>query len=269
VSAGPLLAPWQVRVLERTDEPDVRVTRLRLRDGVEITELASVIPAELDTPAATRWLARDPQERTIVAAVQRGHGWVARSLVTDTWRWLQQGQKESYATFWSHVLTAVARRAPGVGRWTLEHGNDPIFADEPVQLTLTSPPSAELNTAEVRIVNNPSSGPVRLNLARDPADAGRSLARYWPARSGWHEVRALPEGPTLAFYVQPRNVLPELRAERRREATARLVEGAAAISAQPETARRENVADKSDVAPYLWFAVFTASVSFMWWAQRR
>ncbi len=269
VSAGQVLAPWQLRMLEPTDEQEVRMTRLRLRDGVEITELAPVIPAELDAPPGTRWLARDPQERTMVTAVQRGRGWVARSLVTDTWRWLQQGQNESYATFWSHVLSSLARRAPGTGHWTLEHGGEQIFADDPVQLTLISPSTTELNAAEVRIVSDPSSPSVRLNLARDRTDGGRSIARYWPSRTGWHEVRALPDGPTLSVHVQPKNVLPKLEAERRRQATARLVEGAAPVIAEPENTRVENVAAKSGVAAYLWFAVFTASASLVWWAQRR
>lgn len=269
VSPGRVLAPWEVRMDERTDGDEARMTRLRLRNGSEIEELAPVIPGELVVPSTARWLVRDPQERTLAAAVQRGRGWVARSLVTDTWRWLQHGKPESFAAFWSHLLSAVARNSPSVGHWTLEPGSKPIFASQPVRLVLLAPATTPVTAAEVRVVSELNAAPVRLSLTRDPNDRERSLALYWPGRDGWHEVRALPEGPRFAFHVQPTNALSELQAERRRDPTARLTEGVGMVTARAESRSAEEGGRTSNVADHLWFALFAVGVSLVWWIERR
>jgi hypothetical protein len=226
-AAKTLFADWQFRLIDRSeggeDGEETRITRLRLRDGTEIDEPVSVLSAEMSTTPQARWLLRDPQGRTLGATSPLGRGWVARSLVTGTWRWLQHGHLASYASYWSAVLTAISRPVTeSDGRWNLDHGTGPIFPGDPVRLSLMGTPTRTLPEAEVREVASSNASPVRLNLAREPGDPARRHAIYWPARPGWHEVLSLPSGARKAFHVQPPGALPALRAARRRDATARL-----------------------------------------------
>ena len=141
-----------------------------------------------------RWLARDPQGRTLAAAVPRGAGWVARSLVGETWRWVQGGHAALFATFWSNTLTALAppRAADG---WQVEHESEPRFVDEPVRLR-----------------------------------SGAAKLVHRPTQAGWNEIPIPGTTSRVALHVQPAGALAELRAEQRRSITARAV-GAAPASA--------------------------------------
>jgi hypothetical protein len=265
---GSFFSPWQLRPDDRTDDREAnRVARLRLRDGSELAQPGTVLPVEFVAPANARWLVRDPQERTLAAAFPRGNGWVARSLVTDTWKWLQGGHPEIFASFWSHLLSSVARRATGEGRWILEHDSGPIFADHPLRLTWIGVPNAPLPLAEVRHATDRNVSPINLNLTRDVHDSARGVALLWPAQPGWHEVRILPDGAALAFHVHARESLAELRTERRRDATLRVSQGVETIT-RP-TDRDAAAAHPRTFGIHVWFTVFLASASALWLGQRR
>ena len=102
-------------------------------------------------PSLGRWLVRDSRARTLAAALPFGRGRVARSLVADTWRWLQGGHPDDFARYWSTVLSAVARPATTArGQWNLEDDSGAIFAGEPVRISWRSEADAALPGAEVR-----------------------------------------------------------------------------------------------------------------------
>ena len=267
----PPFGTWRFRASDgRETDGEKRMARLRLWDGAELAEPITVAATEIIALPDARWLVRDPQERLLGAAVRSGRGWLARSLVLDTWRWLQGGHPEIFARYWSSLLSLVARPAATIeGRWCLANGAAPIIEDEAVRLAWVGAPSAPLPDAEVRALARPDIAPVRLQLARDVRDAARAEALHWPARAGWHEVRALPAGPSLAFYVQPARAFDELKAEQRRDATARLAQRSLSSAEIGHKRTPVDVPREDLLANALWFALFLASASWLWWEQRK
>ena len=262
---------WRFRARDdRETSEEKRMARLRLWDGAELAEPITVAATEIIASPDARWLVRDPQERLLGAAVRSGRGWLARSLVLDTWRWLQGGHPEIFARYWSSLLSLVARPATITeGRWSLANAPGPIVVDELVRLVWVGAPSAPLPEADVRTAADSNTNPVRLQLARDGRDAARAEALHWPARAGWHEVRALPSGPSLAFYVQPARAFDELKAEQRRDATARLAQRSLSSSEISHKRTSVDVPRTRMLANALWFALFLASASWLWWEQRK
>lgn len=264
----PRFSPWVVRAEPAGGAGDgTRLARLRLPDGREFAEPIPVPPFELTPPPSGRWLVRDPQDRTYGAAIARGRGWIARTLVADTWRWLQGGQPESYASYWSGLLSAIARPVTATGRWSFESGSRPVFAGEPVTLAWIGAPDSPLPVAEVSASAGAGSTPVPLTLARDRRDPARAEAKYFPAVAGWHEVAVRPVGPTLAFHIQSTAALPGLHAEYRHDATGRLVETFA--SGASDRGPPDAAAFPPLLVSAAWFALFVASASALWWEQRR
>jgi hypothetical protein len=267
-SPGAPFTPWQLRSSAGTDQTDDRrVSRVRLLDGTELVEPAAVLPAEFVSLQSARWLARDPQDRALVAAFPRGRGWLARSLVADTWRWLQSGHPELFATFWSHVLSAVARSRTSEGQWTLDHDSGPIFDRAPLKLIWSCAADGALPPAQIRSVGDTNDSSVPVELIRDDTESTVARAVFYPSRAGWHEARILPRGPAFAFHVQSKDGLQELQAERHRNATARL---AANVSESPSRPGSGNDQSSSRaLSPWLWLALFVGSVSALWWGQRK
>ncbi|MSU50408.1 MAG: hypothetical protein EXS37_15205 [Opitutus sp.] len=269
IAIGALLAPWQFRADDTREAGDAgRGARLRLHVGTALAEPISVEPAEIVLPGSGRWLVRDSQAKTLGAALRHGRGWIARILVSDTWRWLQGGHPKIYATYWSGVLSAVARpvMTPG-GRWSLENGTRPIFVGEAVRLSWIGPPDTAIPATETLARYDPSAAPVKLKLTRDSAEPLCAEALYWPAHAGWHEVRTTAAGASLAFYVQPRETLPGFRAEHRHDATARLrADGSGASMA---TLARNAERSVHRFADYVWFVFFVMSAGWLWLGQRR
>lgn len=220
-SPGPSddLAPWQLKPdATIAGGEDTRVARLRLADGTELGEPITLLASGLTSVPLERWLARDAQDRAACVALPRGHGWIGRSLVVDTWRWLQGGHPEAFAAYWSELLTALATPA-STGRWHLAAGEDPIFAQAPVRFAWmgsaeAGPPRTKIKTA--------SGHEADVSLTRDSADPARFLGLVHPTESGWHDVQATG-GTSFGFYVYAADALPELRAETRHAVTARLL----------------------------------------------
>ncbi|MBI4621604.1 MAG: hypothetical protein HY736_00090, partial [Verrucomicrobia bacterium] len=267
---GPFFAPWTFAGDERSaagdDEP--RLVRLRLAGGMDLAEPVATLSAEIVPAPLMRWLARDPQGRVLCAAMRRGHGWVARSLLIDTWRWPQGGHPEIFGAYWSETLSAIARPpAAGPGRWSLEKGGAPLFVGEAIQLAWVGAPEAVPATALAGLRG--ASAAIPLNCARDPAEPARAEAIYWPAQPGWHEVRSADGKASLAFYVQAAGALPAWRAERRRIATARLV--ATGTNAAPAAAPVATSPDSARTAAWMaWVAwsVFLLGAGILWSEQR-
>ncbi len=266
----PRFSPWVVRSETPAAAGDgARLARLRLSDGREFAEPIPVPPLELASPPPGRWLVRDPQDRTYGATVARGRGWIARTLVTDTWRWLQGGHPEMYASYWSGLLSAISRPAATTGRWSFEAGSRPVFPGEPVRLAWIGAPEAPLPVAEVNPPAGSPATPVPLSLARDRRDPARAEAIYFPASPGWHEVAVRPVGPTFAFHVHSPTALPGVRTERRRNATALLAGAGAGGPINPTPAGSGGSAGVPPlVVSAAWFALFVASASALWWEQR-
>ena len=227
-TSGDFFRPWAI---DSEAEGEPRLARLRLAGGVAIDEPVETLASELPPQPLMRWVARDPHARTLVAAVQRGRGVVARSIVTDTWRWLQRGYAEEFAIYWAEVMSAVARRDSAEGTWRLERQTAPIFVDEPVHSS---------------------------------KDGGRSV--YWPAQEGWNKAVMTDGAKHLPVFAHGREMLEDVHMQERRRTTALLLTDARAPERIDEPATLSGRADKFAAWAFLLF-VFAAGG--LWLEERR
>jgi hypothetical protein len=257
-------APWPQAIAEKpADIDETRVARLHFANGIKFEEEASALPGELSALPLSHWLARDSADRTLVAAVNRGRGWVARSLVVDTWHWLQEGHADTFATYWSSLLSALARApAPANGTWRLENSGAPLFVSEPAHLTWSGP--AEALPANVRVESS-GAPPVPLQLAHANTGAESASAVFWPTQSGWQQLRSGEGNSTFSFYVQPNDALPGVRVAARHRATAQRV----AESAGAPIVSVSNLATRKQIADAAAFLMFVLGAGYLWIAGRR
>ena len=261
------LFPWKFRPLgsERGDD-EARLTRIRLEDGTEIVEPVNVPSAELIGPGAARPVARDSQQRPLVAAVRRGQGWVVGSLVGETWRWLQGGHPEAYAAYWSVLLSAVARPAAAAdGRWTLAPEARPLLVGESVALGMLVAPTGPIPAATLRRRGEPETTASPLHLLRDPREPSRVRALVWPSEAGWHEARALPGGAAISFYVHEAAALPAAAVQARHDVTGRLVQSNTVAATAPNAGRTASTLFWWEVAL---LALFVGCAGWLWLHER-
>ncbi len=260
------LAPWDLRTDPRPDDAEqARVARLRLSDGREFPEPVGVLPFELIPTDDMLRLARDSQGRVLAAARRVGRGVLARTVVSETWRWPLGGHLESYAGYWSALFSALARPGlPAGGRWQVAVESPVPTVGERVTVAWHAPAGTPLPSAGIRSAANTAAAAVPLNLARDPSEPTRAIAAFWPTQPGWQTVTAGPGGGTFAFYVHTADELPGVRRQIKHDATARLL----GTGPTPPA-----VANRTGSAPHpqavAWFSLLVLSTGYLWWSGRR
>ncbi len=263
-------SPWTIAGKRPEPDAETRSARLRFADGTEFAEPALLLDGELPTLPLSAWIARDTSGRTVAAALPRGRGKIVRTLVIDTWRWLQGGHAATFASFWSDLLSQATRpRVNDQGLWSIE-GNELLFPNEPVKLGWSGDEVARPSDVQITTESLPVAPPVTVQLARSANRAGVGEATFWPSRPGWHRVRAgQPDSSVtaLSFYVQSTADFSGVQVAQHRQATEALV----ALSV---------VADEANLGPspnhvsrgeldWLAFTVFVASASHLWFVHRR
>lgn len=261
---SPLVSPWLRKSAPATYATEgSRETRIELANGFRLESPVAVLTEELRIPPDGLVLARDPQGRPLVAQASLGRGRWAYSIVLDTWRWRQHGHPDDHARFWSALLSAVARPAPAASAsWSLAEASQPFFVDHRITLNWSGAPDTRPPPAEIRAHGPPAHPAIPLNLDPLPSEPSQGRATYWPEVPGWHQVRALPTGPTLDFYVQPSQALPGIRAQRGSD-TARQPPGPANM---PNPVERPSTAAPE---PGRWirltsFLAFVSSAACLW-----
>jgi hypothetical protein len=259
-----LVSPWLRSSQNSTNaESGLRETRIEWSPGGQSETPVSVLAMERAVPPAGQALAWDSQDRPVVAWISHGIGRLAGSLVQDSWRWRQHGQGEDYARFWSTVLSAVARPINhSASAWSIEEPSLPLFVDHPVVLTGSGAPDIPSPAAEVRAFDAPAAPAVLLGLGRHASEPTLSRAVFWPVHSGWHTVKALPSGPSLAFYVHPSQALPGVRAQRERDAGER--SPGLAASPDPQTSVAKAPAWLRPMIRLLAFLSFLLGAGRLW-----
>jgi hypothetical protein len=251
--------PWRVVAVGEGGAVDNgRRVRLQGAPGSALPVEPVAVAAYAIQPAAGQeaWL-RDGQGRVVAAAVRRGRGLVALSLVQDTWRWRQGERPAAFAEYWSWLWRAVAP-ASARGRWAL--ATDRPVADRRVRLRWTG---SATDMPEATVSAEGDARMMRLALAQDRLEPTRAEGFYWPHAAGWHRVTA-KDGAALDFWVDRPAAWPGVRAEVRRQATVRLA--AESVTRAPVTA--ENPA-RWRVPPGWILASLVASAGYLWLEGRR
>jgi hypothetical protein len=136
---GQPLLPWQLEA-EAVDENGPRTARISwpgLASPLEHPVSVESLRLQLAPPQTS--LVADTQQRPLVGAVRHGRGQVAVSIARDTWKWRLQDQPGEFASFWSHVLTRLAKpRDRQAEDWAIENADSiPLAANRPVELQLS------------------------------------------------------------------------------------------------------------------------------------
>jgi hypothetical protein len=213
---------------------------------------ATLIPATLRIAATARAVAVDGSRQPVVAAQRLGLGTVLLSTLPQTYPWALQSAGNLYAAFWSHLLRAAARPLLPQAQWQLL--TDLPRPQEPVSVRLTAAVPAASPT-----VSGPAlARPVPLALAQASEVSEWSTAQFWPATSGWHQLR-ISKQPAHAFYVFDPSDWQGPEQLRRQQAMAPLV--AAATPGPVISSNR----------PYsiLWFfGLFVLATGFLWLEEK-
>ncbi|MGE4182964.1 MAG: hypothetical protein AB7J34_24350, partial [Limisphaerales bacterium] len=271
---SPLVSPWLPTGAHEADATaGRRETRIELSDGIHLESPVMVLAAELRIPAAGLVLARDPQGRPLVAQASLGRGRWAYSIVLDTWRWRQHGHPDDHARFWSALLSSIARTkttttTTSQGSWSLSEASQPFFVDHPVTVFWSGAQEIPPPPAEVRAGGARGEPAIPLRLSPLLAEPSLGQAAYWPIHPGWHKIRAIPDGPTLDFYVHPSQALPGVRAQLADDA-ARRVPALPPASASAPMPGREDRSSFSAPESRRWirltaFLAFVSSAAGLW-----
>jgi len=172
------------------------------------------IEAEALTLTGGEVLARDQADRPLAVRQRLGSGRVGLTLLRAPSRWLLEGDADLYASYWSTLLSAVARDT--IVRVSLA-SDGPRRAGMPVRLRLLLPGAGPVVPPPVTVLS-PAGDSDPIALARDPFDPRQWTGRYWPRTAGWHELRLGAER-TMPFRVSHRGEWTGLEAAARLEAT--------------------------------------------------
>ncbi len=238
------------------------------------------LPAELRPAPGWRSLLTGPGGVLLAASQRVGLGTVVVSVMPETFPLALSGQTAVYASLWSALLTAAQPPPPAAPTWQLltawPRPGQPLTLRLVGGMVRPADQADQDNQADqadqvppvVRGLSRPlfdSQGPsARLGLAQDPRLPEWRTAPYWPAVSGWHEVR----GPGVAvrhFYVFDSAAWagPEqtVRQQALAARAARLRQGVASRSDALETVRQP--------WPVGWFfGLFLLAAGFLWLEEK-
>ena len=218
-------------------------------------QVRALVPARLRPGGALQSLITAPNGAVVAASRRVGLGATVVSVVPETFRWALQGQAAAYASFWSQLLTAATPPPAPSATWlALDRWPRP---QQPLTLRLAGARPASLPTVQP-LAGGPA---VALALAQDARLPEWSTGQYWPATSGWHQVRG-PGRTVHSFYVYDSTAWrgPELTA--RQQALA-----ARATLASP------GLAAETTTVPQPWpagwfFGLFLLAAGFLWLEEK-
>ena len=257
------LFPWKLAPVGETPPGEERPVRPRWPGQTAASEVpVSAAPFALVPTDRQDVLVTDREDHALVAAFLRGRGRVAVTLVRATTRWQRENEAASFAAYWSHLFSRLARPADAPGRWTLVGGDaGPVFVDHPLALRWSGSPGASPAPGSVAAV----AANFLLPLAQDAREPGTWSGVFWPRQPGWHRVTAASGGTPFDFYVHPADAWPSLRRVRRQEGTARL---AAKSAAAPDSSPAAVPPGRRRVQPAWWFVLFVAAAGYLWTERR-
>ncbi|GAB3541495.1 hypothetical protein GCM10027443_40860 [Pontibacter brevis] len=244
----------------RLSQQDTRSTRASWADNTSAT--AAAAPYTLVNTTAVAGLVAEQNGQLLAGAKQAGWGKVAMSLVPQTFPWQLEGKEGIYASYWSNLLSAVAKQEVQERFWQLSLPQVPR-PNQPLTLTFTDNAAAGADVPSATVTYMADSSSVNLPLAQDPVQPTQFSGTFWPRRSGWHQVQ-IPDAPPYLIYVQGAADWSFTTIQEKQQATQAFV---AQQNAAPVTDAA--VAYKEEPVPLFWFfLLFVLSSGFLWLEEK-
>ncbi|MBD2720666.1 hypothetical protein [Hymenobacter armeniacus] len=214
----------------------------------------AALPAQLRPAAGLQPLASGPGQAVAAANRRVGLGFVAVSLVPETFPWGLQGRPDLYRSYWNRLLTAARPPAPTEAAWQV--GTRWPRPQQPLLLHLTA--AFPKSQPTVRAL---SAGPtVRLALRQDTRLPEWSTAQFWPQAPGWHKLTG-PGRVTHSFYVYPAGAWAGPEREERQLAVVQQAMAAPGAAVASETVAQP--------WPAGWFfALFLLAAGYLWLEEK-
>lgn len=223
------------------------------QQNFDITAIAAE-PFAIKSGWGIQPLIADEMERLLAAGYHRGNGLIGLSLIRDSYRWVLEGNPQLHAAYWSHLLSALARKDYGKDRWNLPAAK-PVIIDQPLELTVETDAPSPLG-----IVTTESSAADSIYLQQDAQESRRWHATFWPRQAGWHQV-ALIGGEPRWFYVYEKTNWQTWQAAQKINATQQHAARYTDLPAQ----RREPIAARARPVSLFWFfIIFLICSSYLW-----
>lgn len=210
------LSPWGL--VNEGGNTEGREARLRWADDQEAALAAALPPAEWKPEAGDERMLRDGQDRVVAVSRRLGRGWVAATLVKDTWRWPQGGRTDGYAAYWSGWIQRLARPQEPQAAWEISGAGDLLVEDRPVRVRWR-PGRADERVPTTALIGVARRDAETMDLVAAGA-TGEATGRYWPRESGWHRVRTMDGAVERSFYVHTWSEVESLLRAARTNATA-------------------------------------------------
>lgn len=208
----------------------------------------ATVPAVLRLAPEAHVLVSTAHQQTVAAARREGLGQVVVTTLSETFPWLLQGQPETYAAYWSQLLSAAAPMPPV--RPTLE-------------LAATWPQPHTPLLVRTSGIQGPfsSTGPTgrRVHVApqQDANVVEWTTGTLWADTSGWQQLRS---GPAVAwaYIFGPQQWQAPVAAARREAAMAW-------AARQPRVAVSEAGSTAPEPWPRWWgFGLFLMGAALLW-----
>lgn len=181
------------------EDLDYRLVKLSLTTPLDKqTTLIQSLPFEIEAQWGMQAIFQDEMSRMVAGRSQQGKGALAVTLVTNSFKWILEGNASFHAAYWSQLLSAVARRDADRDIWRIIP-EGPVFTNQPLVLQMFS--SSEKPTTRMA---STSQSPQQLALLQDRNFPSHWQGRFWPRKSGWHRAES-QAGPPFWFFVHRRS----------------------------------------------------------------
>ncbi len=246
---------------KRLSQQDSRNARASWANNSNAT--ATAAPYTLANTTAVKSLIAEDDGNNLAGAKRAGWGSIAMSFVPQTFPWVLEGKEETYASYWAHLLSGLAKEEAKEKFWQLTKSQFPQ-PNQPTILAFTDYTLAEGAAAPTAIVISlVDSTSISLPLAQQQYQPEQFSGTFWPRRSGWYNVQTADAAPYF-FFVQDSSDWESESIAARREATQAF---AAQQSLKPSG--DATVAYKEEPVSLLWFfALFVLSSGFLWLEEK-
>ncbi|SIT88591.1 hypothetical protein [Pontibacter indicus] len=226
------------------------------------TEAISVSPYTLVSSKAVTGLIAEQNNNLLAAGRRAGWGTVAISVVPQTFSWQLEGKQGTYASYWAHLLSSVAKREVQEKFWQVSKPQAPQV-QQPLTLKLTDytlTAASAIPSPTVRSTADTTR--TGIALRQSPHQPEVYEGTFWPHCTGWHVVES-PGVEPFYFLVQDSKAWPHQAIQAKREATLQFASQQQGIGVAQTTA---HVAEQ---VPVIWFfLLFVLSSGFLWLEEK-